>query len=80
MGEELKLIDTYALSFLEYYYDGFSSNYASEGTTMDETLLAQSKTFGGDRLDGVQTEIQDQLQLYVRDWDEEQALNIYKQH
>ena len=47
---------------------------------MDETLLAQSKTFGGDRLDGDQTEIQDQLQLYVRDWDEEQALNIYKQH
>lgn len=47
---------------------------------MDETLLVQSKTFGGDRLDGDQTEIQDQLQLYIRDWDEEQALNIYKQH
>ena len=47
---------------------------------MDETLLAQSKTFGGDRLDGDKTEIEDQLQLYIRDWDEEQALNIYKQH
>ncbi|CAL6305641.1 unnamed protein product [Bathycoccus prasinos] len=78
MGEQLKLIDIYALSFLEYNNDGFPGKYISEDNTKDDTQLAQLKSAEEDKMDG--TDIHDEVQLCVRDWVEEEALTIYKQH
>ncbi|CAL6313427.1 unnamed protein product [Bathycoccus prasinos] len=78
MGEQLKLIDTYALSFLEYNNDGFPGKYISEDNTKDDTQLAQLKSAEEDKMD--ETDIHDEVQLCVRDWVEEEALTIYKQH
>lgn len=94
MGEQLKLIDTYALvselvvifivfiyfpqSFLEYNNDGFPGKYISEDNTKDDTQLAQLKSAEEDKMD--EKDIHDEVQLCVRDWVEEEALTIYKQH
>ncbi|CAL6308932.1 unnamed protein product [Bathycoccus prasinos] len=61
MGEQLKLIDTYALSFLEYNNDGFPGKYISEDNTKDDTQLAQLKSAEEDKMD--ETDIHDEVQL-----------------
>ena len=56
----------------------FLVNILVKTTLRDDTQLAQLKSAEEDKMD--ETDIHDEVQLCVRDWVEEEALTIYKQH